>query len=156
MPEDDSVIGLSFDSAIRSASVFTLGSVGPTAIASGVNPTILIPARSVGVWKGTFFSVCGEIITGLNDDSSIVWPSGAALATYAPANIPLAPVLFSTTTVVPKTSPKYGATIRAAISFDPPGAKPTISDTGLPCNACADATAGSTVAATPATVMPIA
>ena len=38
---------------------------------------------------------------------------------------PLAPALFSTTTLTPKISPSLGAKVRAITSLDPPGGKPT-------------------------------
>ena len=56
-----------------------------------------------------------------------VYPSGAALAAASAPIVPPAPALFSTTTTCPRRSPSFCATMRATMSVEPPGAKPTMS-----------------------------
>src|ERR1041384_837063 len=53
--------------------------------------------------------------------------------------VPPAPVLFSTTTCWPSSSPSFGAMIRAVVSVPPPGSKPTIVVMGFTGQVCASA-----------------
>jgi hypothetical protein len=59
------------------------------------------------------------------------WPSAAARIISSAPTEPPPPALFSTTTCCPRLAPMAGATMRATMSVVPPGAKGTISRTGL-------------------------
>ncbi len=53
--------------------------------------------------------------------SSMVWPSGADLATRSAPMLPLAPARFSTTTGWPRLSESSWLMARAMMSDEPPG-----------------------------------
>jgi len=73
----------------------------------------------------------GEMLSGPMEPNSSIEPSAGPLATYAWARLPPAPGLFSTTTDWPMFSPSFLAITRAAMSADPPAAKPTTMVTGF-------------------------
>ena len=60
-----------------------------------------------------------------------LWPSGTARATTSAAMTPDAPGRFSTTTGWPSDSVSFCATMRARMSFAPPGGKPTSMRSGF-------------------------
>src|SRR5918997_624203 len=89
---------------------------------------------------------CGWTAIGPTGENSSVWPTGRARAASAVPIVPLAPMVFLTTTWVPRAPENSGARMRATMSAAPPGAKVTTMVMG----ACARAGggAGSSAAAT--------
>jgi hypothetical protein len=57
----------------------------------------------------------------------MVWPSGAARATFCAANIPLAPATFSMRTFHPSTAASFCPSTRASVSVALPAANGTTS-----------------------------
>src|SRR5512134_643111 len=148
MPDEAMLIGLPFDS---SASSLTLpaGTDGCVHSRCGEYASIVAPVSCAGLY-GSAFSITALIASDDMSDSSIVC-SLLDCATAAAPTAPLAPVLFSTTTVVLSISPS-GVLIRRAITSDvPPGGNGTMIDSGLSGQAAANADPGSgSAAAAPA------
>src|SRR5439155_551255 len=73
---------------------------------------------------------CGAVVIP-SVPTSIVYPSGALLATYSMPIWPAAPVRFSTMPAWPKTRLSRSATGRVAMSVEPPAGKGTIHRIGF-------------------------
>src|SRR5688572_24066348 len=140
MPDDAMLIGLVFDSSASSLTLLA-GFDGCVHSRCGEYASSVAPASCEGLY-GSAFSITALIASDDMSDSSIVC-SLLDCATAAAPTAPLAPVLFSTTTVVLSISPS-GPLIRRAITSDvPPGGNGTMIDSGRSGHAAAKVNAGS-------------
>src|SRR4051812_33180595 len=97
---------------------------------SGPRPIIATGANAVSGSYGRF--LCTAALVAYDDEIiTIVWPSGALLATNASPIEPVAPGRFSTTTGLPKASESFLPMARAKVSLDPPGGEVTTNRIGF-------------------------
>ena len=138
-PLPDEAYETAFFFAFASATIsFTdvAGNDGFTNSTFGNNAMTPIGLNALSLSYGNFANSAG--FTANDDASSIsVWPSDAAFATALAPICPLAPGLFSTTTVCPSASPSFGAIRRAIVSAPPPGGYVTTREIGLAGHTCA-------------------
>ena len=86
----------------------------------GTCATSVIGVKSRSGSYGIFLYSQGLMACVATAPITIVWPSGALLATRSAPRLPPAPGRFSTTTV-PRLSRTFSASARAVISSGPPG-----------------------------------
>src|SRR5216117_2031432 len=129
--------GFRFASATSSATEPT-PSDGCAASSTGWRESCVTGRKSRRGSKPRLEYRCGAVVIP-SVPTSIVYPSGALLATYSMPIWPAAPVRFSTMPAWPKTCLSRSATGRVAMSVEPPAGKGTIHRIGFDGHGCASA-----------------